>query len=506
MPPLPPHAGTSADRDRLLGLFDRAAFREPAILERLHLRDLDPLEGESRLAMAATFHDTDLLAILIRLFVLGGLVDAGLVAGAATDAELAVLRGTSLVEPFGEDAALYSPHQLVPVLAGDRSLWIASDRRDSPDGSMLPQFSDMVFSGHNMGTLQFLRLMPRTPSGAALDLCSGTGVIALVAAETARQVVAVDITDRSNAFARFNCWLNDGGAIDVRQGDLFDPVKGEQFDHIFAHPPYVPTRVDAAIYRDGGETGDKLLRRIVNGLPDHVRVGGTFQIVTIGMDTASAPFESRARQWLGDRERDFDLIFGMTSSMGPHQFAQKLATKASTSTPHEFEDWVELFKQLEVREVVYGALIGRRFSGSGEAQTRRVLAAGNAGPEGYAWMFDWFEWLRRPNRRERVLEARPTLVDGTHAHVDHVVREGTFSPETHRLENGKVPFHVEIVTDGWVVRLMTRFDGSHTAADVYAGAKADQEVPDQFQEEEFVDLVCFLAERGLLTLIGSRDK
>ena len=66
-------------------------------------------------------------------------------------------------------------------------------------------------------------------------------------------------------------------------------------------------------------------------------------------------------------------------------------------------------------------------------------------------------------------------------------------------------FHVEIVTDGWVVRLMTRFDGSHTAAEVYGGARADQEVPDQFQEGEFVDLVCFLPERGLLTLSRRED-
>jgi hypothetical protein len=115
-------------------------------------------------------------------------------------------------------------------------------------------------------------------------------------------------------------------------------------------------------------------------------------------------------------------------------------------------------------------------------------------------MFDWFDWLRLPNRKERVLAARPALVDGTQAHVSHLVRDGLFSPETHRLENGKVPFHVEIATDGWVVRLMTRFDGSHTAAEVYAGVKADQEVPDQFLDGEFVDLVCFLAERGLLTL------
>jgi methylase of polypeptide subunit release factors len=81
--------------------------------------------------------------------------------------------------------------------------------------------------------------LPTTETGSVLDLCSGTGVGALVAEATAERVTAVDITERCRP-ARFNCWLNGGRRVDIRQGDLFDPVKGERFDRILAHPPCVP--------------------------------------------------------------------------------------------------------------------------------------------------------------------------------------------------------------------------------------------------------------------------
>jgi hypothetical protein len=160
---------------------------------------------------------------------------------------------------------------------------------------------------------------------------------------------------------------------------------------------------------------------------------------------------------------------------------------------------MDLFDRVGVREIVYGAVVGRRFgSVQGEAQTRRVIAEDGAGPEGFDWLFRWFDWLRRPDRRERVFGSRPVLAEGTTLDVRHGVVERRFVPRTFRLVNDGTPFKVQLETDGWVVSLMNACDVSQTAAEVYREAQRAESIPREFTEAEFADLVCFLAERGFL--------
>lgn len=472
---------------------------------RLGIPDFNGLEGDRLRKVAARFDAHDLAAVLIRLFVLGGPVGEADLARALTPAERAALERTGLVaetarEPGSGAAEEWcSPFRLVPIAHRHGDLVIACDRPDRPDGSPIDPAADIVFSAHNPLTRQFLRLLPTSDTGTVVDLCSGTGVAALVAASTALRVTAVDVTDRSTAFARFNCWINDVRHVDVRCGDLFAPVEHERFDRILAHPPYVPTFSDTAIYRDGGQTGDKLLRRIAAAIPDHLSPGGTFHMLTIGMDTSEAPFEARVREWLGAAGDEFDLIFAMGDSKSPEAFARALVSKVAAAQAGDYERWRQLFDELQVRDFVYGALVGRRFGASaGEPQTRRVVAQPGIGPDGFEWLFKWFDWLRLPNRRDRVLNAKPVLVPETTVEVQHVVRDGHFTPATFRLHNSEVPFAVQLQTDGWVVAMMDAFDGNKTAAEVYGVARMARQIPEQMSDEEFVGLICLLVERRLL--------
>nr|MBA2421006.1 methyltransferase [Thermoleophilaceae bacterium] len=78
------------------------------------------------------------------------------------------------------------------------------------------------------------------PGDSVLDLCTGSGAVAIAAAVAgAGRVTAVDLSRRAVAAARINARLNGTGLRAVR-GSLFEPVGAERFDLIVANPPYVP--------------------------------------------------------------------------------------------------------------------------------------------------------------------------------------------------------------------------------------------------------------------------
>lgn len=76
----------------------------------------------------------------------------------------------------------------------------------------------------------------RVPERAkVLDLGTGCGVLAAALTEVARTVVATDISTRAVEVAAKN--LSRLG-VEVRAGDLFEPVWGEWFDLVVMNPPY----------------------------------------------------------------------------------------------------------------------------------------------------------------------------------------------------------------------------------------------------------------------------
>src|SRR5262245_32707253 len=83
-----------------------------------------------------------------------------------------------------------------------------------------------------------------------LDLCTGSGVIAVSLAKEypAARVVATELSPAAAAIARRNAARNQvADRVDVREGDLFAPVAGEQFDLITANPPYIASAVIATL-------------------------------------------------------------------------------------------------------------------------------------------------------------------------------------------------------------------------------------------------------------------
>ena len=76
-----------------------------------------------------------------------------------------------------------------------------------------------------------------SPRGRVLDLGCGSGAAGIFAARSGCDVVAVDINPSAVRCTRINSLLNDVN-VDVRHGDLFEPVETERFDLVTFNPPY----------------------------------------------------------------------------------------------------------------------------------------------------------------------------------------------------------------------------------------------------------------------------
>lgn len=79
------------------------------------------------------------------------------------------------------------------------------------------------------------------PGRRVLDLCTGSGVVAIAAARLgANSVTALDICPRAVRCSRVNA-IDAGVDVDVRQGSWTRARDYELFELVVANPPYVPT-------------------------------------------------------------------------------------------------------------------------------------------------------------------------------------------------------------------------------------------------------------------------
>lgn len=122
------------------------------------------------------------------------------------------------------------------------------------------------------------------PRARVLDVCTGSGAVAIAAAvRGVREATAIDLHRLSAWTARLNARLN-GVRVRALHGDLFEPVKGERFDLITANPPYVPAPPDSEGEKgdrawNAGSDGRAIVDRLIDQLPDHLTADGRVLLV-----------------------------------------------------------------------------------------------------------------------------------------------------------------------------------------------------------------------------------
>ena len=138
-----------------------------------------------------------------------------------------------------------------------------------------------------------------------LDLGSGSGAAGVLAAKGGAHVVAVDINPAAVRCTRINGLLNDV-ALDVRLGDLFEPVRGERFDVVLFNPPYY--RGEPRDGLDHAWRSPDVIERFSLQLADHLTPSGHALLVLSSDGEQSAFLQALAANGCTYRaisERDF---------------------------------------------------------------------------------------------------------------------------------------------------------------------------------------------------------
>lgn len=249
------------------------------------------------------------VAVLTALFMLGEPVGAAAletalprtgVAGALTIGLVVPTQSASGEQRYAPAVDL-RPHEAEDA-HGSVRWWVASDLGELVTGQALAP--DHVL-GIGRAGLTLAALTPRKPVETALDLGVGCGIQTLYLLRHVRQVVATDISTRALKFTAFNVALAgvDSARVQLRQGNLLEPVAGQRFDLIVSNPPFVitpPSVRQAGLplmeYRDAG---GPILPALVRGLEDHLNPDGVAVMLGNWEHREGTSWRTSVNQWIG---------------------------------------------------------------------------------------------------------------------------------------------------------------------------------------------------------------
>jgi ribosomal protein L3 glutamine methyltransferase len=155
-----------------------------------------------------------------------------------------------------------------------------------------------------------------------LDLCTGSGCLAILAALAfpRARIDASDLSAGALALARRNVKTHRlGDRIALHRGDLFAPLTGRRYDLIISNPPYVDAQAMARLppeYRHeprralaAGDDGLALVRRILADAPRYLtRNGALLCEIGRGRELLEAAFPRLPFLWL-DTEHSTGEVF-----------------------------------------------------------------------------------------------------------------------------------------------------------------------------------------------------
>jgi len=208
-----------------------------------------------------------------------------------------------------------------------RGLPFYVDERAIVPRSFIGELMDSHFGGDGEDTTSLIG----DPSEVAsvLDLCTGSGCLAILAARRFPNTVidAVDISKDALAVAARN--VGDYGLderVTLHRGDLFNPLGTKRYDLIISNPPYVDAdgmaslprecRAEPKIAFDGGADGLDIVRRILAEAKAHLAPqGGLLCEIGRGRDNLEAAFPQLPLLWLDTEDSEGEVFWIAASDL-----------------------------------------------------------------------------------------------------------------------------------------------------------------------------------------------
>jgi methylase of polypeptide subunit release factors len=355
--PVPDFARTPLQMDRAPDLVPLGnALREAGYTEE-SVAGCVLLEGTDKAldlqaALARTAEPTP-LHTLVRLFVLAQPVSEAQARKALGAMDCAALEKIGLFVPA--EGGFRSTICLMPseglVLA--RDFW--------PDYSPDATPHDFVL-GVGPASRDVAYMTVRQPVGRALDLGTGMGIQALLAAPHAGEVIGTDTNPRALNFALLNANLNGMTNVAFRGGNMFEPVDGEMFDLVVSNPPFVISPSSDYEYRDSGMPGDEISRGVIQGAAARLNDGGFATVLFNWYHSEREGWRDRPEAWL--RELGCDAWLACSGTTDYVTYAAAWLRTEEHGGPERYRrllrEWLGYYEGLGGRWISTGVMILRR--------------------------------------------------------------------------------------------------------------------------------------------------
>jgi ribosomal protein L3 glutamine methyltransferase len=232
------------------------------------------------------------------------------------------LEARTILDLIGRRVTTRKPAAYLVNKIYQRGLQFYVDERVIVPRSFIGELLDSHFGGEDAALID-----DPAQIGSVLDLCTGSGCLAILAARhfPNAEVDAVDISKEALAVAARNVGDHGlEGQIELYRGDLFEPIAGKRYDLIISNPPYVDEAGMASLPRecraepklafDGGADGLDVVRRILDEAGKHLTANGAL-LCEIGRGRANleAAYPQLPLLWL-DTEDSTGEVFWISAS------------------------------------------------------------------------------------------------------------------------------------------------------------------------------------------------
>lgn len=237
--------------------------------------------------VATTAHDEALYLLLHAL-------------GLPLDSKPSVLRRTPSPAQAAHVAAVFRRRleDRVPAAYLTREAWLGDLRFYVDERVIIPRsyFVELL-----PALAEMLGPGPRGPVRRVVDVCTGSGCLAVLLARAfpRAKVDAIELSPDAAAVARFNLATHRlTGRVKLWHSDVFDTVPPAKYDLILSNPPYVPSRElralpmefrrEPAMALDGGRDGLDVIRKLLRQARDRLQPHG---LVTLEVGSLRAAMD-----------------------------------------------------------------------------------------------------------------------------------------------------------------------------------------------------------------------